>query len=197
MTLKKGSFICKVAYGLNDKVPGQVSLCKLFRRFMFWFFVVWPVLIALAAFLIVIFSIGAFVFVGKRIDFGAKTDDFVPIPYLHKLPPIIFIVAGWLIYSVVYSIIYQMNPMSPGGYINNYGLTALVGDIITMVVLAIGLFVTGVGLLFEGYGKLKMMRTKRAAIPTKPSRLRESVVFIKAYLKARKKKVCPIITIQE
>ena len=42
ITIKKGGFVCRVAYGNESSPPVNTNLCKIFWRFLFMFFIYWP-----------------------------------------------------------------------------------------------------------------------------------------------------------
>jgi len=59
MTLKKSSFVCKVAYPFTEdaKLPKITSVCKLFWRFLLMLITVYPIMIAIVVIVVIVSSI--------------------------------------------------------------------------------------------------------------------------------------------
>ena len=179
MTIKRDGVLCKIAYGYKESSPGRISLCKLFWRVIWSAIVVWPIrMVAIPIYALAI-SIGA-IAIGYRpgwLEGVRGKGNFVRIPYLYKFPPIVLFGLWWIVHSILISIHVGL------GHPSNRASQATV--VILSVILAIAVIMLITWLALEGIRKLIFKRSYS-----------ESAQMIKAYLKARKDKVCPIVEIK-
>ncbi len=194
MTIKKSGFVFAVAFGFKDNPPTQVSLCKLFWKFVAGFCIGWPVRLALVAIVVSIISIIICFFAGKRIDFKSKSDEFeyVKIPYLHRFSPFCMVIAGWLIFTLWISITHHKLPLLTHGSVTICEYIAWAGAIVIEAVMAIVAIIC----FFKLIHKFAEIKKKANTTDKKPSRFKQSVQLAKSYIKARKQKICPIVTIE-
>lgn len=173
MKLKKNSRIANIAYGLGPKCPEHTNLCKLFWWTLFMLFMGWPVsLLLIAVALSVAYSIGFFM--ASKPTIGMKSESekaFVPIekwPKImgHRVWPINVI--G--LCAVVY-VAWQYVPTAA---------MAVTGWLSINVSMAMMIFAGALLSIALGYAIRKFFE----------SELWESA---KAYISAKKQKICPIV----
>jgi MFS family permease len=169
MELSKKSFFCKVAYLVteDDKIPAQTSLCKLSWRFVLNLFIVLPIVCVVVALLWTC----AFLF-ARRLTFcegDSKKDLFTPYKRWPK-------VGGYRIWPLWFFWAFFLY-LFPGGMVP---ATAIVGCIVVFIILF--------AFACMGYDRLK------ERLPSQ--RQKEPSVFME-YIRAKKQKVCPIVSIKD
>lgn len=178
MEIKKSGFVYQVAYGLTDEheLPYEVSLCRLFWKFMGMFFVGWPIIGIIVG---ISFVVGFF-FARRAAFFAGDPKSYLTIPYKvwprtasgKRIWPIWFVLGGgalWLLSATTKSVASTVSAVKTLFILKIIGTVAVV---LIIVWLAVGFFHS---FFFQS----------------------EAWQLAKAYCKAKKEKVCPIIKVVE
>lgn len=170
MEINKSSWLCKLAYGIEEteEQPDKTTLCAFFWRCVYMFFIGWPWFVLMSIIMILVAGVLGF-FTAERPDYNNESGELT-VPYKHW-PTVedrgekVRIYPIWVLAEFV--VVYLLTR----GIIN-YPLYALsvVGGIIISALGIGGLTYALTWLCDSQVGSL-----------------------IKAYLKAKKQKVCPII----
>lgn len=190
MTIKRSGFLCKLAYGhifsYTKEPPKMTNLCKFSRRVFFSVLFAWPITIIFSTFLITIGTAFTFLF-GYRLNLFNEEkfakEAFVPIGKLNKFPPIIILFCAWVIFCT-----YHVYDIWPIKLTLNSLDAAAIGTIFSLLMLTFLFFLAKYCSLVD-YKKDK----KTGAITHKQY---EFIGLIKAYLRAKKERVCPMIKIE-
>lgn len=168
MQLNKNGFVYKVAYGMLTEIsrPDRVNICGIFWRFIIMFFIGWPVNFLMFAAVWAWIFIWSFLFKAAYVDL--KGEDTYALIYFKKWPKIRGhrIAPIWILLAAAVIVYFE----------KLFSLWSLViTSSITHWILGIALL-----LVFIIYILLGVRKTETAQI-------------FKAYLQAKKDKLCPVI----
>ena len=173
MKIKKNGWIDKIAYGLNAKCPEHTNLCKLFWRTLFMLFIGWPLtLVLIAVALFVAYAIGFFMASKPTIGMSMASEKaFVPIekwPKImgHRIWPI-----NVISLCAIVCVAWQYVPAAA---------MAVTGWLSVNVSMAMMIFVGALLIIALGYAIRKFFES-------------ELWELAKAYISAKKQKICPIV----
>ncbi len=174
MEVGKKSFLYKTAYGFNYYEPTAKSLCVFFWKFVFMFFLGWPLITALRAILFVVgFFFGCrprFSNIDELYNNVAERYDKWPHIKGFRILPIYLVIALGIIILYVFS-----------GPFRGFIVGTIIGVVLSVVI--IGVFSRKNSSFFvKEIKKLKENSAVRLCIE---------------YVKAKKQKVCPIINFKE
>lgn len=188
MTIRKDGFVCRVAYNHPlfgaKKPPEKTSLCKLFWRFLLLGFLGWPLTYTFYTVIMTAFLCIAFFFAHRPTLKGSVL--FVPIKWMHGFWPFWPALVCWYVYSIrtVWTSGFRTKGMTePLNIFLSEGTVVLTSCFLAIVI--IGASCAGIAHLWK----------KGETVQVKPSEW-EWVKISRAYLKARKQKICPIVEIK-
>lgn len=174
--IKEGSFLFKVAYGATSKnnIPNQVNLCRFFWRCVLMFFIVWPICWTFVGFAILIGSVIGILF-GYRIDLRnhRATELFVPIKRWPTIMgkrwwPVAILEILLGIYFFYWFLSSVSNPVFMSALCQTVPFVTFAGVILAIILITVSVAWFGQ----SSVGKM-----------------------IRAYIKAKKQKICPMIPI--
>ena len=181
MKICKKGFVYKVAYVLSSKPPERTNLCRLFWRFILFFFVVWPLVVTLITIITITQLICApflFLFTRRPIFFGFFERELrISVPF--KKWPKIFGKRVWPIVPLsIAGLIYLISLMSAATWKSTgvYSLWILGGAVAILITMFLVMIIVE---LLKG------------------TRKSESWQLFSGYIKAKKNRVCPIVEIVE
>lgn len=184
MELKKKGIVFKVAYGWIDenKYPQRTTLCRLFWRFLFWLFIAWPIVWTVVAIVATIMYVVGFFFAARPTFFKDDRNTCQPMCYYHKWPKIKErrIYPIWPVLAIILGSFFFLNAAELRKDLSGlgHGLVkfTILSPVFWKVALAFAVLVAAVW-------------AWSAAAKSEP------YMMFKAYLRAKKEKVCPIIKI--